>query len=37
LADFAVLVAAGPQFVVGGVLQREQGIVRTGQGLKDLV
>jgi hypothetical protein len=32
-----MLVAGGVQFVVGGVLEREQGVVGSGHGQEDLV
>ena len=37
LADGPVLVSGGVQFVVGSVLEGQQGIVRTGHGQQDLV
>lgn len=37
LADLLVLMTGGVQFGVGGVLEREQGVVRVRQGQQDLV
>ena len=37
LTDLPVLVSGGPQFLIGGVLECEQGVVGTGNGQQDLV
>jgi hypothetical protein len=37
LADLTVRVAGGAQFIIGSVLQRQEGVIGTRQCLQDLI